>query len=124
MSSPCPSRGRKDEKMAITWDWNNKIGELQIKQEKKEFTISVYKGNALAIFIHEFTNSEGVEQYNMYSFFCDKEHFRRCAKEFNYAEEWIKLTLWEVPNDFWIILKDLIKRGVEINLTAKGEKQT
>ena len=60
----------------------------------------------------------------MYSFFCDKEHFRRCAKEFNYAEEWIKLTLWEVPNDFWIILKDLIKRGVEINLTAKGEKQT
>ena len=110
--------------MAITWDWNNKIGELQIKQEKKEFTISVYKGNALAIFIHEFTNSEGVEQYNMYSFFCDKEHFRRCAKEFNYAEEWIKLTLWEVPNDFWIILKDLIKRGVEINLTAKGEKQT
>lgn len=107
--------------MAITWDWNNKIGELQIKQEEKEFTISVYKGNALAIFIHEFTNSEGVEQYSMYNFFCDKEHFRRCAKEFNYAEEWVKLTLWEVPNDFWVILKDLFKRGVEINLTAKVE---
>ena len=107
--------------MAITWDWNNKIGELQIKQEEKEFTISVYKGNALAIFIHEFTNSEGEEQYSMYNFFCDKEHFRRCAKEFNYAEEWVKLTLWEVPNDFWVILKDLFKRGVEINLTAKVE---
>lgn len=109
------------KEMAITWDWNDKIGELQIKQEEKEFTINVYKGNALAIFIHEFTNSEGVEQYSLYNFFCDKEHFRRCAKEFNYAEEWVKLTLWEVPNDFWVILKDLFKRGVEIHLTKKGE---
>lgn len=107
--------------MAITWDWNDKIGELQIKQEEKEFTISVYKGNSLAIFIHEFTNSEGVEQYTMYNFFCDKEHFHRCAKEFNYAKEWVKLTLWKVPNDFWVILKDLFKRGVEIHLTKKGE---
>lgn len=107
--------------MAITWDWNNKIGELQIKQEENEFTINVYQGNALAIFIHEFTNNEGVEQYSIYNFFCDKEHFRRCAKEFNYAEEWVKLTLWEVPNDFWIILKDLSKRGVEIHITKKGE---
>lgn len=107
--------------MAITWDWNNKIGELQIKQEENEFTISVYQGNALAIFIHEFTNSEGVKQYSMYQFFCDKEHFRRCAKEFNYAEEWVKLTLWEVPDDFWIILKDLFLRGVEIYLTKKGD---
>ena len=107
--------------MAITWDWNNKIGELQIKQEENEFTINVYQGNALAIFIHEFTNNEGVEQYSIYNFFCDKEHFRRCAKEFNYAEEWVKLTLWEVPNDFWIILKDLSKRGVEIHITQKGE---
>ena len=107
--------------MDITWDWNNKIGELQIKQEENEFTINVYQGNALAIFIHEFTNNEGVEQYSIYNFFCDKEHFRRCAKEFNYAEEWVKLTLWEVPNDFWIILKDLSKRGVEIHITQKGE---
>ena len=107
--------------MAITYDWNNKIGELQIKQKENEFTINVYQGNALAIFIHEFTNNEGVEQYSVYNFFCDKEHFRRCAKEFNYAEEWVKLTLWEVPNDFWIILKDLSKRGVEIHITKKGE---
>ena len=36
--------------MALTWDWEHKIGELKIKQEEKEFTINVYKGNALAIF--------------------------------------------------------------------------
>ncbi|MBR2312004.1 MAG: hypothetical protein IKA46_01780 [Clostridia bacterium] len=105
--------------MAINWNWKDKIGELAIKQGDKHFTINVYKCNGLAIFIHEFTNDEGVEQYNVYNFFCDKEHFRRCAKSFNYADEWIELTLWEVPNDFWIILKDLVKRNVKINLIPK-----
>jgi hypothetical protein len=107
--------------MALHWDWNNKIGELLINQNGKEFTINIYKGNALAIFIHEFTDKEGVERYNMYNFFCDKEHFKNCTsdKSWNYAEEWVKLTLWKVPNDFWIILKDLVKRGVNIEIRGK-----
>lgn len=113
--------------MALRWDWNKKIGELQIKQDEKEFTINVYQGNALAIFISEWKDSEGVEKYSMYNFFCDKEHFRNCTKDktWNYAEEWVKLTLWEVPNDFWVILKDLAKRGVTIEIRRKenGNKE-
>lgn len=107
--------------MALYWDWEHKIGELQIKQDDKDFTISVYKGNALAIFIHEFKNHKGQDVYSMYNFFCDKEHFKNCTKDktWNYAEEWIKLTLWEVPDDFWAILKDLAKRGVTIEIRSK-----
>lgn len=107
--------------MALRWDWNNKIGELLINQDSRDFTINVYKGNALAIFIHEFTNNEGVEKYNLYTFFHDKEHFKNWSdKSYNYTEEWVKLTLWEVPNDFWIILKDLAKRGINIEIRGKS----
>ena len=104
--------------MALKWDWDKKIGELLIRQDEKEFTMSIYKGNALAIFLHEYTNEVGQEVYTMYNFFCDKTHFTNCTKDksWNYAEEWVKITLWEVPSDFWIILKDLHKRGVEIEI--------
>ena len=107
--------------MALNWNWNDKIGELIIEQDKKSFPISIYQGNALAIFIHEFTSDNGEEQYSVYNFFCDKEHFRRCAKSFNYAEEWKSLTLWKVPTDFWPILKDLDKRNVEIHIKHKEQ---
>lgn len=107
--------------MALRWDWNNKIGELLIKQNEKEFNISVYKGNALAIFIYEFVNEKGIEQYQMHQFFCDKEHFKNCSKDYNYAEDWVKLTLWNVPSDMWVILKDLVKRGVTIEIRSKGQ---
>ena len=104
--------------MALNWNWDNKIGELLIRQGEKEFTISIYQGNALAIFIHEYVNSEGQEVYSMYNFFCDKEHLKNCTKDktWNYAEEWVKITLWNVPSDFWVILKDLQKRGVDIEI--------
>ena len=29
--------------MALNWNWNDKIGELIIEQNKKSFTISIYQ---------------------------------------------------------------------------------
>ena len=109
--------------MAIIWNWDSKIGELLIRQDEKEYTISIYKGNALAIFIYEYTDSNGKEVYSTYNFFCNKKHFENCTKDktWNYAEEWVKITLWNVPNDFWVILKDLAKRGV--NIEIRGAKE-
>ena len=110
--------------MALNWNWNNKIGELLIRQGEKEFTISIYQGNALAIFIHEYKNEDGKDVYSMYNFFCDKEHFKNCTKDksWNYAEEWVKITLWNVPNDLWVLLKDLYKRGVQIEIRSKDDE--
>lgn len=107
--------------MAIQWNWNEKIGELLIRQKDQEFTLSIYQGNALAIFLYEFTDEkDGTGRYNMYQFFGDKEHFKNCTKnkEWNYAEEWVRITMNKVPTDFWIILKDLAKRGVEIIINS------
>lgn len=115
--------------MALHWDWNEKIGELQINSYGEDFTINVYQGNALAIFIHTFFDDNGTERYNMYNFFCDKEHFKNCVKgkTWNYAEDWKKLTLYRIPSDFWVILKDLEKKGIPFeyipNNQTKGDKK-
>lgn len=112
-----------NKKMALNWNWNNKIGELEIESYGKKHVINIYKGNALAIFINEWTSDDGVEKYTMYNFFCDKEHFKNCAKDktWNYAEDWRKIRMFEVPSDFWVILKDLVKRGVQVEIIPKGD---
>lgn len=39
--------------MAIQWNWINQIGELDIEQGDKKFTMTVYTGNCMIIFLHE-----------------------------------------------------------------------
>lgn len=67
--------------MAIRWQWNEKAGEAVIKQtingEIKEFTATLYNGNCHLIFLNEF-KEDGVEKYNMYMFFADKDHMDKC----------------------------------------------
>ena len=103
--------------MALRWDWDECFGELEI-EEQGDYKIRIYQGNALAIFLNEWKNKNGVEQWSMYNFFADKHHFKNCVadKEWNYARGWKKITLWKVPSDFWQILKDLHKRGVRIEI--------
>lgn len=106
--------------MALRWDWNACIGELEIEHQNKA-KIKIYQGNALAIFLNEWENENGGESWSMYNFFADKHHFDnwRKDKESNYAKGWKKITLWKVPSDFWQILKDLQKRGVHIEILTK-----
>ena len=68
--------------MALYWDWDDKCGEATMvrkigNREPKEFTISLYEGNAFLIFIYEYTE-DGKEMYNMQGFFVDKPHMKRC----------------------------------------------
>lgn len=63
--------------MALTWDWKSKCGEAIVKSGDREFTIDLYNGNAYLIFIHEF-EEDGVEKYELYSFWADKTHAKRC----------------------------------------------
>lgn len=68
--------------MSLNWKWNEKIGELIVEQERDgeahEYTISLYEGNAFLIMLYEFTNEEGENLWNMWSFFTDKEHAKIC----------------------------------------------
>ena len=106
--------------MALRWDWNNCIGELEIENQNKA-RIKVYQGNALLIFLNEWENDKGETLWSMYNFFADKSHFDNCKKdkEWNYAEGWKKLTLWKLPRDIWNVIKDLHKRGIMIDIRSE-----
>ena len=103
--------------MAIKWKWENKIGELDIEQGEKKFTLSVYTGNVMIIFIYERENT-----WLMYDFFANKKDFKNYVNDhdYNYASEWRELRLWEKPtSDQWLLIKDLTKRGIKVRFVAK-----
>ena len=68
--------------MSLNWSWSEKCGEAVFEQNfngTKEFTVSLYQGNAFLIFLYEFKDSEtGEGMYNMYSFWADEGHAKRC----------------------------------------------
>lgn len=65
--------------MAITWQWKDKCGEAIVEQTMgdttKQFTKTLYNGNAYLIFLNEW-EEDGVEKYSMHSFFADKKHMK------------------------------------------------
>ena len=68
--------------MSVNWNWNDKCGEFVLSQEFgngewKDFTISIYNGNCMAVFLHEFVE-DGKEKYSFTGFFSDKEHAKNC----------------------------------------------
>ena len=105
--------------MALRWEWNNCIGELEIEDQSKA-KIRIYQGNALLIFLNEWKNEAGTDVWSMYNFFADKHHFKNCKedKDWNYAKGWKKITFWKVPADVWPVLKDLAKHGVKIEIRS------
>lgn len=68
--------------MSLNWNWKNKCGELVVVQERNgephEFTLSLYEGNALLIMLYEYKDKEGTDMYDMFSFFVDKTHAKKC----------------------------------------------
>ena len=105
--------------MAIQWQWKEQIGELDIMQGDKKFTLTVYTGNAMIIFLHENEKS-----WTMYNFFAGRTHFNNCKKdkEWNYAEEWRELRLWKKPTpDQWLLIEDLAKRNVNVRFVRKPD---
>jgi len=67
--------------MALNWNWNRKCGEMITVDPLtgKEFTQNLYQGNALLIMISEWHDEDrDSDMYNLWSFWCDKEHMRNC----------------------------------------------
>ena len=67
--------------MSLNWRWNEKCGEAIIRQtidnEKREFTKSLYEGNAFLIFLNEWKEDDK-NMYSLYSFFADEKHAKTC----------------------------------------------
>lgn len=70
--------------MALNWLWSEKCGEIEVVQmhpdeEDRRFTLSLYKGNAYLIMLHEYNDEKtGEDMYSMFSFFSDKDHAKNC----------------------------------------------
>lgn len=89
--------------MAIQWKWKDKMGKLTIKYKRKKYNINIYAGNALAIFIQEFTDANGKEKYILYDFFADIQHIENI-----------------ISNNKKLISDDVVK--IELNLWYKSSR--
>lgn len=119
--------------MALTWDWNKKVGEAVVSQNGKEYTLNLYQGNALLIFLSEY-EEDGKDMYSLWSFWADKEHARSClglSKKTDtsnmytaYESQVVKFRLDKGMKDFAYIIS-LIARAFEnvaIEIYTKGEE--
>jgi hypothetical protein len=102
--------------MALNWNWDKKIGELEYRNYDGVLQkISIYEGNALMIFIHEWES-----KYAMYTFFFDKAHLKNIAKECpELFEEWESITLWEINKDLIWACEQMFKCGVNIHFVRR-----
>ena len=72
--------------MALYWDWDKKIGTIDIFNYDEVRTYQLYQGNAFLIMLYEF-EEDGREKYTMHSFFVDKDHAKRMLGLTKDAEE-------------------------------------
>lgn len=59
--------------MSLNWDFKKKCGEVTLRQGEREFTLTMYQGNAYLIFLSEW-EEDGKDMYRLYSFCSDREH--------------------------------------------------
>ena len=63
--------------MSLNWQWNDKVGTIDIFNIDKVVTYNLYQGNAFLIMLYEY-KEEGKDMYIMHNFFVDKEHAKNC----------------------------------------------
>lgn len=79
------------------------MGKLTIRQKGKKFNVNIYSGNALAVFVYEYTDG-GKEMYSLYDFFADKKHVSKI-----------------ISNRKKLIDDDVVK--IELNLWYKSARE-
>lgn len=66
--------------MALVWNWKDKMGKMTIIQNDKKFTLNIYEGNCLAVFLYEWENEKGEDVYQVQDFFADTRHCTNIIK--------------------------------------------
>lgn len=94
--------------MGLSWDWNDKLGTCKVMQnirdKDEEFELSIYRGNAFAIFVYHY-EERGEKYYNVSSFFTGKDHAKKMLgldkkdKE-NYGNNLLDSHGWERYTEF------------------------
>ena len=85
--------------MSLNWSFKEKCGEVTLRQGEREFTLTMYQGNAFMIFLSEW-EEDGKGMYNLYSFWADERHAKVMlglikdsdGKKVNYHDGYDKFT--------------------------------
>lgn len=60
----------------LNWNWEDKVGEVEILNRDKAVTYTLYQGNAFLIMLYEY-EEDGKDMYSMHNFFADETHAKR-----------------------------------------------
>lgn len=107
--------------MALQWNRKDKMGKLTIRQKGKKFNVNIYSGNALAVFVYEYTDG-GKEIYSLYDFFADKKHCDNIIKNHKrlfFDDEVVSIELNLFYKSAQTLLKILVENGYEVRCYYK-----
>ena len=61
----------------LQWNFDQKIGEVEIFNYDRVITCNLYQGNAFLIMLYEY-KEDGKDMYALHNFFADETHAKRC----------------------------------------------
>lgn len=118
-----PQTSRKENDMALHWNFDEKVGTLTaVEKNGKEYELGLYEGNAELIILWEYKNEKGEDMWQMYGFFADKEHMKRClglAKGYDNSYDHVtKLRINKARHSDWKNIVTAFARALD-NITIE-----
>ena len=116
--------------MSVDWNWKDKIGTVECKQDDQEYTLNVYLANCLCVLVYE-CEKDGKRYYEYGGHFNDLQHLKVCIglsknwqgkKENIYKNLWVKWKLNTFYKNIFSIAKTLTQAGFAVELFYKEIK--
>ena len=110
--------------MAITWDWNTKIGTIEERYEDgSSYVYSCYGGGNCPMVTLAEWEQDGKEWHSLHGFIGDKQHLENCLKDDLYRNV-VSVTLYSSvmdSKDLKMVVTLLIKYGVPVTIRKTEE---
>lgn len=111
--------------MSPKWKWTDKMGKLTIRQKEREYEIDIYDGNVLAIFIYEYENEKGENDYILFNFFADKKYCDNIIMHGDrlFRDEVVSIGLNLYYKNAQTLLDIFVKNGYKVSCYYEKPKQ-
>ena len=116
--------------MSVNWNWTDKMGTVECKNDEREYTLNVYLANCLCVLVYEFEKN-GKSYYEYGGHFNDLTHLKACiglSKDWEgkhnniYKDLWVKWKLNTFYKNTLSIAKTLTQAGFAVELFYKEMK--
>lgn len=114
--------------MPLTWNWNNKMGEVTYRGKRKDGTPctykeNIYQGNCLCVTLYEYKDGDK-EMYQLAWFLGDEQHLKNLLKNdpnFFADVKSAKLNLYYKQAE--TLQRYLVRLGIRVTAYYKEPKQ-